>query len=337
MSNEEHLAVLNQSVEHWNAWRQEHQGTVADLSWADLEGRDLRKADLSQAYLREANLSRANLAEATLWKADLYHVRLIQADLTRANLRKANPFEADLTGANLTGANLTGTLLVDATLQGAMLVDCIVYGSAVWGIKLDNAIQANLRIVDAPGEHGWQPDPTQGAITVPDLQLAQFIFLLRDNRKIRQVIDTLTAKVVLILGRFTQERKAVLDAIREELFHRDYLGVVFDFEKPESRDLTETITALAHMSRFIIADITEPRSIPQELEAIVPHLTSVPVCPIIDASATEYGMFEHFRHYPWVLQIYHYQSLAELLASLKEHVIDPAEDKARELWRDDRA
>jgi hypothetical protein len=31
------------------------------------------------------------------------------------------------------------------------------------------------------------------------------------------VIDTITSKAVLILGRFTDERKAVLDALREEL------------------------------------------------------------------------------------------------------------------------
>ena len=37
------------------------------------------------------------------------------------------------------------------------------------------------------------------------------------NQKIRDVIDTITSKAVLILGRFTPERKAVLDALREEL------------------------------------------------------------------------------------------------------------------------
>ena len=33
------------------------------------------------------------------------------------------------------------------------------------------------------------------------------------NQKIRDVIDTITSKAVLILGRFTDERKAVLDAL----------------------------------------------------------------------------------------------------------------------------
>ena len=60
---------------------------------------------------------------------------------------------------------------------------------------------------------------------------------------------------VLILGRFTDERKAVLDALREELRRRDYTPVLFDFEKPRSRSTLETVSTLAHMARFVIADL----------------------------------------------------------------------------------
>jgi len=134
----------------------------------------------------------------------------------------------------------------------------------------------------------------------------------------------------LILGRFTAERKAVLDAIREELRRRDYLPILFDFEPPANRDIRETVSTLAHMSRFIIADITDARSISQELEAIVPQLPSVPVQPLLLASQNEYGMFEHFRRFPWVLQTYLYESQDALLAVIQSKVIEPAEMKANE-------
>ena len=39
---------------------------------------------------------------------------------------------------------------------------------------------------------------------------------------------------MLILGRFTEERKLVLDALREELRQRCYLPILFDFEKPRA-------------------------------------------------------------------------------------------------------
>ncbi len=89
------------------------------------------------------------------------------------------------------------------------------------------------------------------------------------NEKVRQVIDTITSKVVLILGRFTEERKAVLDAIREELRHRDFAPILFDFDKPASKDITGTVETLARMARFIIADLTDPSSIPYELGTVV--------------------------------------------------------------------
>jgi hypothetical protein len=141
----------------------------------------------------------------------------------------------------------------------------------------------------------------EAVITVDDLQVAQFIYLLLNNRNIRNVIDTVTSKAVLILGRFNKERKAILDAMHAELRKRKYVPILFDFNGPDSRDITETVSILAHLARFVIADITDAKSIPQELERIVPNLPSVPVQPILLSSQKEYGMFGHYKRYPWVL------------------------------------
>jgi hypothetical protein len=104
----------------------------------------------------------------------------------------------------------------------------------------------------------------ESVIQVDNLEVAQFIYLRLNNDKIRDVIDTLTSKVVLILGRSTPERKVVLDAIREELRRRHYLPVLFDFVKSRSQTTVETISTLAHMARFVIADLTEAKSVLQE-------------------------------------------------------------------------
>jgi hypothetical protein len=332
MANQKHLQILKQGVEAWNAWRYD-DGLMttpdlrgADLHQAHLHQAHLREADLREAHLREAHLRRAGLDEADLGGADLggadlRRADLRRADLRRADLRRADLRRADLRKATLQQANLTGAVLLGTNFEGADLTGCVIYGISAWDVKLEGTTQLNLVITPR-----GKPE-----ITVDNLEVAQFIYLLLHNEKIRGVIETITSKAVLILGRFTPERKAVLDAIREELRRRNYLPIVFDFEQPASRDLTETISTLAHMTRFIIADLTEAKSIPQELQRIIPDLPSVPVQPVLQASAEEYSMFEHFRRYPWVLETYRYQDLEEAIASLSEKVIAPAELKAHEL------
>ena len=288
----------------------------ANLTMAQVWKSKLTKADLSEANLCKAKLSGANLTSAYLIGADLRWANLSDADLrwadlSRAVLSDANLKWADLSGAwlawaDLSRANFECASLVDTDLEDAIINDCRIYGISAWNVNLVKARQENLVIT---------PE-YEATITVDSLEVAQFIYLLLNNGKIREVIDTITSKVVLILGRFTPGRKAVLDTIREELRKRNYLPVLYDFDKPTSRNLTETVSTLAHMARFIIADITDVRSIPQELMAIVPHLPSVPVQPLLLASDKEYGLFIDFRAYPWVLEPFIYDDRDTLLASL---------------------
>jgi uncharacterized protein YjbI with pentapeptide repeats len=288
----------------------------ADLIEADLIGACLIEADLDGAHLRGACLSHADLSGADLSEADLVDADLSGADLSRANLSGAALGRAALDRANLTQATLVGTDLTNAILTG-----CSIYGISAWDVNLKGAAQTDLTI----SPYG------QPTITVDNLRVAQFIYLLLDNQEIRAVVDAITARVALILGRFTPERKAVLDALREELRRRDYLPILFDFEQPGSRDSTETISTLARMARFVIADVTGAGGILQELERIVPDLSPVPVQPLIARSEYEAAMAERFSRYPWVLETYQYASPDDLLGDLGEKAIGPAEQKAKEL------
>ena len=366
MTNQEHLDLLKQGVACWNDWRAKNPTIPPDLKRAELARIDLPKANLSDTYLNEANLSQAHLREANLVgadlsKADLRQATLCYANLTWANLSEADLAAADLTGANLSwaslrladlsagkliGTNLSGTnltegnlsqanlnnaILVRTNLQRANLTACSIYGVSTWDVQLEGVIQANL-IITLPGA------PT---ITVDDLEVAQFIYLLLNNKKLRDVIDTITSKVVLILGRFTLKRRTILDALREELRKYNYLPIVFDFDKAASRDLTETVITLAHLSRFIIVDLTDPSSAPHEVATVIPQCV-VPVQPLLslqplivdekEVERREYAMFQDLRRrYSWVLPTFRYQDTADVLASLKEKIIDPAELKVKEL------
>ena len=168
------------------------------------------------------------------------------------------------------------------------------------------------------------------AVTVDDLEVAQFIYLLLHNNKIRNVIETVGKKAVLILGRFTAERKAVLDAVRDLLRLHGYVSILFDFPASKARDLTETVVTLAHMSRFIIADLTDPLAVPQELTAIIPHLPSVPVLPVILRSARLSPIFGHWWRYPWVLPLVKYEDQPHLMRRLEGSLIARAERKAQQ-------
>src|SRR5262249_28041464 len=147
----------------------------------------------------------------------------------------ANFTGANLGGANLSEADLMNAQLVQADLTGADLTGCCIYGVSAWGLTLKRAKQQNLVIT-----HSLEPP-----ITVDKSEGAQFVYLLLHNEKIRDVIDTIGKKGVLLLGRFTNGRIAILERLREELRKRDFMPMVFNFDKPDTRGFTETVRLLA--------------------------------------------------------------------------------------------
>jgi len=161
-------------------------------------------------------------------------------------------------------------------------------------------------------------------VTVDDLAIAQFTYLLLNNQKIRDVINTIARKAVFLLGRFT-ERKDVLTALQGALRQRGYLPIVFDFERPTDRDFTETVMTLAGMCLFIIADITKPKSVPLELQATVPNYM-IPFVPIIAEGEQPFSMFANLRqkYRDWVLEPLCYDSVVNLVNTFDKAVIEPA-------------
>lgn len=246
MADESHLAKLREGVEAWNRWRRDYPEIKPNLERADLERMSLNGINLSYANLlhvnlrgsrlNSADLSKALLVGAKLNAADLSKASLIGAKLCGADLHMANLSDANLTGAlvswthltkvkleraKLNGADLTGASLVETNVSDATFTDCHVYGTSVWNLVGEPKEQLNLLISRTGGGYNEPP------ITVDNLHVAQFIYLLVTYPGLNKVIDTITSKVVLILGRFTKERKPTLDATREALRFYDPRHVRF--------------------------------------------------------------------------------------------------------------
>jgi hypothetical protein len=147
------------------------------------------------------------------------------------------------------------------------------------------------------------------------------------------LLSDLAARGVLLLGRFTDDRLAVLEALKTALAEHPagYKPILFTFPRPKARDLIESITTFAGLSRFIIADLTDPSMVREELLAIVPGLPSVPVVPIIARGHEPYTGFAHITRYPWVAPVVEYRDAAELLGKLNQSVLQPAEARATEV------
>lgn len=293
----------------------------AFLTGANLEGANLAGAALSGAFLNGANFSRANLCGSSIGSSSLVETQFIGANLRTAHLNQSICIRTVFENADLSGANLHATVFAQVDFRGSVLDGATVYGSSVWDVNLERASQKDIVITL----------PEQPLVTVDNLEIAQFVGLIMRNQRIRDVIDSIASKLVLILGRFSTERKPVLDGIRQELRQRNYCPVLFDFERPMTRDTQETVTILAGLSHFVIGDLSMPRSIPQELAAIVATLRSVPIQPIIQTGEEPWGMFDSIRRHRCVLPLHEYEGLDGLLRDLGDKVIEPAEAKTREL------
>ena len=111
----------------------------------------------------------------------------------------------------------------------------------------------------------------------------------------------------------------------------ELLPIVFDFDRPTDKDFTETIKTLAGLSYFVIADVTNPKSSPLELQATIPDY-QIPFVPIIQEGEQPFAMMVDLqKKYNWVLDTLSYDSINTLINALRPAIINPAIEKHNEL------
>jgi hypothetical protein len=331
MANAEHIAILKKGVDRWNKWREDNPSVDPDLSRADLSRltdtqikfANLARADLSgtnldYAYLRGADLREARLCDVLCHNSSFIEADCSGANFQRAKLGRANLYRAVCVNTDFSGGFLGGASLVETQVEGACFDNCEVYGLSAWGLRGHPRSQNNL-IVTPPGEH---------PVTVDRLEVAQLVFTFLSNPHIRDVIDTIVKKAVLILGRFSEERIAVLNGLKTALRAKGYVPILFDFTIPASRNVTETVKVLAGLAKFVLADVTDATEVRAELHNIVPDFPSLPVQPLVLEGKGEFvSLTAHLALYPWLKQTLEYRDLDHLLASLDNAIIRLGEIK----------
>jgi uncharacterized protein YjbI with pentapeptide repeats len=353
-----HLDLLGRSLlsptddNEWNRWRARSARNVPDLRGANLADLDLDTLRLRHARLAGANLSGSSLRLAKLDRADLRRARLFGTDLSYSSLRKAKLAgawiqdarltDAQLQGADLRDARIIGCILNRANLLGADLRGVLFWGTSVWQVERDKTTkQTGLSIgsdlfdpADIGDMEPRSPRAPHDRARVDDIVVAEFLSHINHNRaNMASILNAASHNLVLLLGRFRGKQKNVLVALEGALLSLGYVPMVFDFEEPQERDLVETVAILAGLSRFVVADLTHPRSTPLESHLIIPDM-AVPFVPIIRKGEKPFSMFFSLqRKYPWVMQLVTYASEASLVRRLQERIVDPAEALARRLRR----
>jgi hypothetical protein len=179
----------------------------------------LKQANLDGAFMNDSDLEGACFDDASPRRTNMTGVRIIHARFYRD----------DLSGASLRYASVA-----DTDLEAAVLNGCDIYRISAWNVNLDRTEQKGLIVT----EH----------VTVDNLEIAQLVHLLIRSNSIRRVIDERASKLVLILGRFTRERRGVLDGVADEVRRMGLVPIIVDFDKPKRRDIGESVSTLAPLA-----------------------------------------------------------------------------------------
>ena len=123
----------------------------------------------------------------------------------------------------------------------------------------------------------------------------------------------------------------VLERLREKLRSLGFVPMVVNFDKPETKDFSETVRLLCGLSKFVIVDITNPQSSPLELQATVPDYM-VPFAPILQEGEKSFTMPGDLQtKYDWVLPVISYSSIDRLIEILEDRIVRRADAKFNEL------
>lgn len=315
--DEEAQARLTEgSPEAWNRWRMESPGALSfnRPNWYDCPGpggvqmKGRNRIDFSRYEWRSVSVYKAfaeglHMRDAVIDDCLFEEGDFSRADFSGTTFRNTRFNKTIMTGATFTGAsfincNLNRVNLAEADFQVREISDTVIYGLSAWDLTVgEDTKQSNLVIEksyelysDLVG-HGIVP------LTVDDIEIAQFVYYLSNHKKLRNTLNVLNEKGVLLLGGFRDGGLERLYRLRDWFRQRGYTAMIFDFARPDNLSLTETVVTMGGLAKFIVADLTGP-SVPHELASVLAQIKK----PVI-AYGDPYAMFPDLTDHTKVVTI----------------------------------
>ena len=290
MSNDNHSEIVMQGAAVWNTWREQNPDRVSFVKphWYDCPGR----GGVQMKGRNRLNFSQMNLSYVSIHGAFAEGLNLRNSRFENSNFSDGDFSGADFDGAIFRNTTFSKTILTRASFDNATFVNCnlnrvslvgasfrvkeitetVIYGIAAWDMATSDEMKQSKLVIEQT--HEFYSDLIQRGhipMMVDDIELAQFVYYLSNHKKMRDALNILNEKGVLLLGQFKGGGLDRLYTIRDWLQRKGYMAMIFDFERPDNLSLTETVVTMAGLSKFIVVDLSGS-SVPAELQAILTQI-----------------------------------------------------------------
>jgi uncharacterized protein YjbI with pentapeptide repeats len=218
----------------------------------------------------------------------------------------------NLGGARLSQCELSRALVMNCNLAQAILTESRVDDAVFAGSKHEGIVTANLALTPSD----------EAAILVDDLEMVNLMEALLREPRWRELITRSSLRIALVIGRFPQWRRPHLDALREELRRSEYAPLAIDLEKPVGPKLRSVIANLAHLAKFVIADLAGSRAFAKELQPFSFSLRELPL-QIVMPDGEEPPELPGL----WAIEPHRYRDTEHLVEIFEKEILQPLERK----------
>ena len=277
--------VILMGAEVWNEWPQNnhmvsfnrpHWYDCPDKTGVQIKGENklnfrnmhFKGTSIYNAFAENLNLSGSVFEDVVIEEGDFDRAIFIGCMFKNTRFNKTILTNSRFNDSTFVNCNLNRVNLTGADFSVKEITETVVYGISSWDLSIGKESKQSKLVIERTYDfYSDFIDREEMPLMVDDIELAQFIYYLSNHKKIRDTLNILNQKGVLLLGQFMDGGLERLYKIRDQLQAKGYMPMIFDFNRPENLSNVETIVTMAGLSKFIIADLSGP-SVPHELATI---------------------------------------------------------------------